>query len=344
MLRILVFLLFVTNIPLQAQDDLGALLEGGTADAEILVQQYIEPLVDGSGFGLSGGWYNTAKTHKPFGIDLSITATAAYAPNSDLSYNPEGLGLTNIEFVDPNQEYPTALGDTQPIPRFNVIDDNGDIITDTPIEGPVGFDFLEDIPSIFSNAVPVPMIQLGIGLVKNTDLKVRYGQDFGLGDDDFEFRVLGFGIQHDIKQWIPFVKKLPIDVAVLLAYTDIDSEVQNIGGIEDLDDRLEFDTNVFTGQLLVSKQFSVFTIYSGFGFNAISSDVNVLGTYQLESDEIIVDPVTLGFNSGGGRATFGARVKLGFFSIFTDYTFQEYDNWTIGLSLINIRENKNGIL
>ena len=336
-----IILCFSIANQMNAQDDIDALLEGGIADANVLLGAYLEPVALGFGFGLGGGWYSSAKTHRPGGIDLSFTTQFAYAPDELRFYDPQALQLENISFANPNIVYPTALGDAEPTPELLVNDTNGIPISFT---GPGGLDVSSDVPAIFSNSVPVPVIQLGVGLIKRTDLKVRYAQDFGIVED-FDLQLWGVGIQHEVGQWIPFIKRVPIDVSVLFAYTDVQTDILDIADENDPDDRAEFDSNAFTFQLLVSKKLSVLTLYAGFGFNAISSDVNILGEYEITSQAApLVDPIQLSFNQTSGRATFGARLKFGPFAVFTDYTFQRFDTWTIGISLPNFRETKNKVL
>lgn len=316
-----------------AQDNIEAFVETFDADdgnPAKLYQAYIDPLITSFGYGVSNGWYNTAKTHKSFGIDLSITGTTVYVPDDELFYNPDELGLVGVDFTGPDETYPTILGPENPVPRFNVQGGAQNV------EGPAGFEFTNDLPNVFQNAGLVPMIQLGVGIVKETDVKVRFASDFGTVDD-FSFTMWGIGVQHGINQWIPALERFPLDFAVLFAYTNISSDFEDFDDSA-VDDRIELGSNALTFQVLASKQFSVLTLYSGFGFNRTGNDLTVTGNFNNGE---IIDPVPdLSFNASSARATFGARLKFGFFSLFTDYTFQKFDMWTMGISLVNIREKK----
>ena len=65
-----------------AQDDIDDLLSKSIVDGETLVKAYSDPLMKTVSLGLNSGWYNTAKPHKLFGVDLTITASALTVPTS----------------------------------------------------------------------------------------------------------------------------------------------------------------------------------------------------------------------------------------------------------------------
>ena len=73
------------------------------------------------------------------------------------------------------------------------------------------------------------------------------------------------------------------------------------------------------------------------------SDLDLLGTYDLEYEtgqpapndtvtETVTDPLNLDFKASGLRTTLGARISLGFFKIFADYTLQEYNTLSAGIA------------
>jgi hypothetical protein len=57
------------------------------------------------------------------------------------------------------------------------------------------------------------MLQLGIGTFKKTNLIIRYTPSITY--NEFKTSMFGLGIKHDIMQWFPGLKRVPIDVAVL---------------------------------------------------------------------------------------------------------------------------------
>ena len=49
---------------------------------------------------------------------------------------------------------------------------------------------------------PVPIVQAGIGLIKDTEISVRYLPKINVGKVD-QINLYGLAIKHDLLQWIP---------------------------------------------------------------------------------------------------------------------------------------------
>lgn len=318
-------------LPLMAQDNLEELLsaEGGAAanDSKLLIENYLTPLMKGFGFGMANGWYNTAKPHKTLGVDLTVTVNAAYVPDKDLFYDAESINMESFTLVqgyEGTSNVPTIFG-----PDFTPVYEHNS--TGEEIQGPPGLGLEEEFGF---NAIPVPMATLGIGIVKNTDLKLRFIPK--INNEDMEFKMFGIGVMHDIKQYIPGIKALPFDLSVMLGYTDLDLDI--FLNENDPSQVATFDANAWTFQGLISKKFSVLTVYGGLGFNRVRSELNMLGTYSVSNDTgqtvTITDPIKdMGFPAGGPRATVGARLKLLILTLHADYTLQEYNVLSVGVGL-----------
>jgi len=105
--------------------------------------------------------------------------------------------------------------------------------------------------------VPAPIIQVGIGQSKSTDLIISYIPEIQISDN--RVSVFGFGLKHDIGKWIPGIKILPVDIAVLGAY----SGFKNTFEFDETEpnNKSIFDVDNWTVQLFTSKKFSVLTVY-----------------------------------------------------------------------------------
>ena len=306
-----------------SQVEFGSILEGTLGDAQILLKGYVRPIAEGFGYSVNGGWFTTAKTHKLFGFDVAIVTSAAIAPssaetftfnNSDYSPNLQ-LDNSNIS----SAELPTFFGsqELEDRPLLAFTDNDGNSVSTSALPGSglghaIGF-----------NAVPSAVIQVGVGLFKNTDLKIRFVPKQAASE--YEFSSFGFGIQHDLKQWIPFVKRLPFDVSALVAWNDVKSKA-----FLDVEDNptqaLEFTTNTFLFQILASKKLSIFTLYGGVGASSYTSDVNLLGNYSNVS---MPDPISLNYKGGSMRANLGLTMKILLFNLSADYAVQEYDTFSV---------------
>ena len=345
MKRIFICLFFgatcLATIPSFAQGDIDDFFvaEGETAfsDSRKLVEGYISPLMKGFGFGMANGWYTTAKPHKFFGFDVTATVNAAYVPDKDMLYDVSALNLERFSLAQgyEGDRVPTIFG-----PDFNprytyTIDDpiTGQPVSTESFEGPPGLNLKEETG--VASFVPVPMVQIGLGLIKNTDLKIRFIPE--QENDDFSFKMFGVGLMHDVKQYIPGIKALPFDLSVFVGYTKLDFTLYLSDGSPGTEDQIgSFGASAFTMQGLISKKFSVLTVYGGLGFNRVRSELNMLGEYDVDGDgdTDITDPITdMAFPAGGPRATVGARLQLLVLTLHADYTLQEYNTLTVGVGL-----------
>lgn len=334
---ILIFIFGVLCHPihLKAQNDFDDILKGSLKDANILAEGYTGPAMRSIGAGLNFGWYNTAKTHKTLGFDLTFTGTLVYIPSSDDLYKVDNNSLTEVKLIsyDGQSISPTGSGNVPTIfgpaksPTYEHVD------TGETFLGPEGVD-LEDAIKI-AKALPVPMYQLGIGLPKNFDLKIRFSPTVTM--QDFKFSLFGVGVMHDIKQYIPGIKALPFDLSVFAGFTKMKAE-QKIEATSGANQKGVLEFSSTTIQALISKKISVLTFYGGVGYDFGSSNLDMKGTYDLDDDGIAeaTDPVALDFSTSGFRATGGLRLKLAVFTFHGDYTLSQYNALNVGFG-INVR-------
>lgn len=337
-MKLIYRLLFVLPIALAAahpsfgQDDLEELLKESFEDGGKLIHAYVNPFMKSVSLGLNQGWYNTAKPHKIAGVDLTITANAMTIPRSDLFFDATKLGLEVIQLHNSSPDYPlapTILGPDR-APTFSYTDEDTGF-TETE-EGIGGIDLEEELGK---NWVPVPMAQIGFGLPKGTDLKIRYTPTIDLGDDS-SLKIFGIGVMHDVKQWIPGIKLLPFDLSGFVGYTKF--KMETYLAAEDHPDQMGlFEMNATTIQGLISKKFSVITFYGGVGYNIAKSNLALKGSYDINEDNQVSadekDPVDLKFAASGFRTTAGMRLKLAVLTLHADYTLQKYKCLTVGLGI-----------
>ncbi len=321
-------------------------------DASKLIGAYASPVIKAVSYGMTGGWYHTGKTHSKLGVDLGVTINTVFTPTSDNYFNPASLGLSGT--VDPNngttffpgntthpgQGAPTFVGPKDQTTYTTSIDPDGSgplPAYKASFSGPEGLDLKK---SIGFSAIPVPMIQLGIGLFFNTDLKVRYLQYNRSGS---KVNMLGFGLMHDIKQHIPGIKLLPFDLSLLAAYNSFTGSTDlkagpNLNGIpESTDGKISYKLNSWVAQVVISKKVSVLTGYLGVGYGSVSTNVDVTGTFKIGTPPLqipIKDPVSIKFAANKSlKLTAGIRLKLGPIYLVGDYTLQKYNSLTVGLGV-----------
>ncbi|MEJ7643826.1 MAG: DUF6588 family protein [Chryseolinea sp.] len=319
----------------QDENDLVNFLTAGPRDASKLMNAYLNPAIEGLSYGFNGGWYTTAKAHKTFGFDIGVTVNAVFVPKSRNYFNPNILGLetvTGFSSTAPNGMAPTIIAEAHQT-TYNV-DADGDGQTDGNFQGPTGVDFQENLKI---NGVYAPTAQVGIGIYKNTDLKIRYMPEVKTGSS--KIRLLGFGVMHDIKQHIPKMRLLPFDLSVLIAYTHI----QGSTGLEGEFDKpandtrpqmIDYDMDAWLFEALISKKLAVITFYGGVGFNTIKTTSDVTGSYEIPGFPVAFkDPVSLLFKNKSARINAGMRLSLGPVYLSGEYTLQEYSMASIGFGV-----------
>ncbi len=321
-LFICVSAMFVTSRTM-AQADLNDLLKGSQADANYLAQGYLTPVLNAIGSGLNQGWANTAGTHKKFGFDLTITVSAIQFPSEDLFYKVDNSRLTTLKIVSPTDgNAPTLIGpETTPLYGYK-----DPLITST-FSGPPGI----DISQLPLGGLPVPMVNLGLGIPVVGDVKVRYGSFSGSGGT--KVNLIGFAVQHDMKQHIPGLKEVPFDLSALVGYTSFSSEVGFDPTRPDQLGKADFSATTIQG--LIGKKFSVLTVYGGLGYNFSSGSFKATGSYDtgVPTAPTMTDPINISSSVSGPRFTGGIRLKFAVFTLHGDYTFQKYNTLTVGFGI-----------
>lgn len=327
----------------QNVEDISIFLNAGE-DASKLLSAYLDPTVRSLSYGMTGNWYTTAATHKSLGIDFSISGNVAFIPTSANYFDPAKLNMSvttfNGNIDNPGKGAPTFFGPkdrTSYTSTYDHDDDAGTPDQTLTFDGPEGLNVKKEFG--FSG-IPVPVVQLGIGIIKNTDLKIRFIPKIGIGKKA-DIQMFGIGVQHDIKQHIKGIKLLPFDLSVLAAYNSLKGSADlrhEYGGAGDYrpasDDgtgEYKFDSWLFMA--LISKKISVLTFYGGLGYSFIDTKVDVNGTYTIQGTIPfdIKDPVSMQIENKSFRFTGGMRLKFGPIFLNGDYTFQKYNLLTVGL-------------
>lgn len=332
-----IFIFHISNSALAQNNHFDSFLRAGAGDANKLVGYYMEPIIVGFSYGMANSWYNTAKTHNTLGFDLTITANLTAVPSSKEYFTFDPNEFTNVSSTGETDLIPTIMSPEEENGSeltFAYIDE----ITGETIRGsyrPTGLGFKEQFGY---NVVPSPMVQLGIGTLKNTDIIFRYVPEIKYGQ--FKTCVFGLGIKHDIKQWIPGLKRVPIDIAILGAFSGLDNELDMSDFELDGEDQLGlFNINNWTVQAIVSKKISVLTIFGSIGYNSITSNLKMLGEYIIVDEYdpslnfSVSDPIDIKYNENSMRMTGGIKLKFGPFSFHGDYTWQKYHNVSAGFGI-----------
>lgn len=317
-----------------SQVDFDTFLEAGIADANTLLESYMEPAFVGFGIGMNSGWYNTAKPHKFLGFDLNLSVSAAKVPDSKQFFTFVNGDYQNVGLSNPSDNrLPTLFGPNlgaDDLPELTFYEPGSNKQNElVRITAPTGLGMDEDFPI---NAVPVPMIQLGVGVFKGTEVKLRYIPEQTIDDNGKEqgsVKLFGIGIMHDIKSFLPADKLLPLDLSLFVGYTSLNSTVSVDA---DAGQFAEFDASAITAQIVASKKLLFFTAFAGVGYAKSDIDFGLKGDYTTETTTY-TDPINFNYSNSGLRANVGFRLRLLIFNISGEYAIQEYNTYTVGFGL-----------
>ena len=338
MKKYLFFIAAAMAISSTKAQDIGQIIAGSKDDANKYLNAYMEPFGKGEILNMGRGWTNTARVHKLLGFDLSVSVQGAIVPDDKQS------------FVFRNADYSTfklsnTTNTSATIPTFFGNDSQQDIRATTTINGKnVTYDF--KTPKGIGNDlkfVPLPIVQVGIGLIKHTDLKIRYFPKTKFSD--VEVGVFGVGIQHEFSDYLPFIKKIPfLHLSALAAYNTTTSSYNLTGkGLAGSNQTVDLKLSAFTVQGIASVKFALLEVYTSVGYTTGKADVNMNGSYTVTYDDkstvpaskytiTAVDPVALSYNNSGIANTWGVRLNLLFLKLYGDYTFANYNGFGAGIA------------
>ncbi|PKD44835.1 DUF6588 family protein [Rhodohalobacter barkolensis] len=340
-------------------DDAGEILRSGTNDANLLLQEYLKPFANGFGADLNSGWINSARPYRKLGFDLRISAGVAIVPTGDRSFNVDELDFENLDRVGGPAEAQTAFGEDVAGPEMGIFGTNPvtglrqEITRFTMPEG-TGYPF-----------VPAPMIQGTVGIVKDTDVSLRYMPTVTV--EDINTSLFGFGVKHGLNQWLPGGSVLPVDLSVQLGYTKLTSDFGFEVNPEEGQDiynpyagnpslwegqSIDMEATGFTGNILVGKNLPIISVYGGIGFQSSEMTLNSPGSYPVtvfnedydpldgseETREKIIErldePINLSFDGSNSiHALAGFRLRLSLLTISGSYTLSNYPVANIGVGL-----------
>jgi len=347
---------------LDAQNDISNLFKAGVVDLNKVAEGYLKPAGNSFSAGLGTNWYNTAAVHKAWGFDLTFGVGAVQAPTSDQTFSL--LGLTNlVPTVTGTKSAPTFMGKGDGV-ELNLYQpqylSNGNA---NPLYGQKIVSFTT--PSGVSKYVPTASIQLTLGIPFINDVSLRLVPKVTV--KGFDASMWGIGIKHNFKQWIPVVKDLPFDAAIVLAYSKFNMNYAFPASAQITPDKLvsggsasyipdptssdytnqamKVSANAKTANLVFSKKLLFITPYIGFGITSTNFDLTMAGNYPTLGDPVqsgntykmqiknMVNPVTISSTESMTNATLGLRLKLAVVTIHAQYAFQKYPVASAGFGI-----------
>ena len=317
MIKILTFLFLVcSSLFVSAQN----IIVSNTSDATNFLRAYFSPFAESIGAGLNKGWYNTAKSHKLAGFDVSLSLNLITISDEIASFD-----VNSIEnFSSASSSTPSILGSGE-----------GAIINYQ--NGNVNGQFVMPDQNIEIKAVPIPTLNVGLGLIKGTEINVRYipsyEYDIGfIGKGSVE--LYGAGIKHNILQWLPLNKFLPFDLSIQGAFSQFNTsfEVES----QSVRQGVDLDIQASTVNLIFSKKFAMITAYGSVGQNFVSSTLNADKNFSLGSASTLNFDFPLEINmpkTSEMQASAGVRLQFAVFTLYANQTFSSYPSTSAGIGI-----------
>ena len=251
------------------------------------------------------------------------------------------FSISNLEFITSQaKDLPTIIGSNRQEDLIITLPSDG-ILPEmkTTIKAPRGIK--SKLPL---GAVPAPVLQLGIGIPLDTEIIIRYSPEYHRKGIDMSLK--GIGVKHNLLQYFGPVDKFPLNVSAFASFSKmkIDYDIQSFSSINGTGQVAQFSLNNYNLLLLASLDVLVVNFYAGFGLSGGNSSFKMLGQYDLEYQtesnipftRYLKDPIDMNFNVSGYQTTIGAKFKFLIFSAFADFTFQDYNTLSAGIS-VNFR-------
>lgn len=317
---LVVFILFSTG-GVSAQN-LDALFESGVQDAQRFAQGYFNPAMELGIHNLSGGWYNSGKSKKTLAFEVSLIGNVSTWSEKQESFLLNTASYSNLKFADGTEEkyVSTVLGDgsTSAYAEESLGEGLPNLRTDFSLPAGLRSEGIQFLPSAF--------LQASLGLIKGIEIKGRFLPS--MSTNDLSVSMLGGGVQFDISEILPLDRVLPLGISFLLGYTQLDASYQ-------IESNQSIESQIISRNmsLIVSTKLPVFNLYGGVGLVSGSSDLNLLGTYQIASGVNFVDPIALQSDVSDIGVTLGAKLKLGFFRLNVDHSFSEFNTTRAGINI-----------
>jgi hypothetical protein len=283
---------------------------------------YIEPLASGLGAGINSGFYHSADLHSVLGFDIGVKVGLAMIADEHKSFdfalpNQIKFGAATFNagtdydqvvtgsptFAGSTTGKPVIVKSTSPQLAFR-----GQTIFTTP----GGFDY---------SRLPLFAPQAAIGLPFGIEVIGRFLPSTNLGNAG-KVNFVGFGLRHDIDQYIPFC---PVDLAIHFMTQKVT--------VNDKSDKKVMSLSGTAFGAEVSKSLILFTVYGGFQFESSSLS---LEKYNYTDPTTGLTAQVNGFSIDGANKTrflAGIRLLLAVINIHADYSFSKYPVATAGVGI-----------
>ncbi|HIB37823.1 DUF6588 family protein [Mesonia sp.] len=331
MKKLMMSLLAFAGLSVSAQDDIQNILRAGVEDATRFSESYIAPAAEASIYSLANGWYNSAEAKETLHFEVSVIANAALVGDDKQSFTLDVNDYNYITFPDGSQqkEIATVFGENNPeqtvIVEYET--DNGTETTQITLPQGLGGSNI--------NFVPTAYLQGSLGLVKGFEVKARFLPEVDY--DGAKTKFYGAALQHEFTSWITGEKLLPIAISGLVGYNRIEASYElDQTTVQGVNQTINSEMNSWMFTAIASTKLPVINFYAGLGYVSGDATTYLEGSYTIDEGPLegqtLVNPYSVTTEVGGVNATLGFKLKLAFFRLNASYSFQEYQNFNLGIN------------
>jgi len=328
MKKIYLLVFVFSSLVCTAQERLQNTLLLGKFDANKLLAAFAEPAGIIGGLTQAEGWHHTARPLKPGNVGLQFIGNATLISQEQETFDIKSLNLQNG--IIPSGE----TGNSATV--FGPGDGGANLIN-----RPVGGTRPDTIRLLNGGNLPVfpmPVVQLNIGFIRNTELNFRgFYVPISFDDREVSIQTFGFGIKHDLKQWIPAIALSNFSLSLVANYnratSKYDLEITNLP-VNPRDQQWIFENTTTSFGILASKRFPVLTLMGGLRYDNTKTHMELKGTYLVGETPVPIpmqNPVIQDFSGGRVGLALGFKLKLGWFSFHVVGTASKYSSASVGL-------------
>jgi len=283
-------------------------------------ESYLSPFLSGLGADLNSGFYHSADLHGTLGFDVGLKFGLAIMKDEDKVFDfvlPPSITFLGTTYVagtdyDASVSSSTAVGvGTGTAVKIKPGRPGaGTTIFTTPI----GFDL---------KAVPLAVPQASIGLPFGLEVTGRFIPTISAGDAG-KVSFVGFGLRHDIDQYLPL---FPVDIAVHFMTQSFT--------FNDKNDKKIMSASATAFGAEVSKSLVLLTVYGGFQIESSKWEIEPF-TYKYSDDPNVASVQSPAISiEGKNKSRFhaGVRLLLLFINVHADYSFAPNPVATVGVGI-----------
>ncbi|NBC84067.1 MAG: hypothetical protein GVY19_11920 [Bacteroidetes bacterium] len=259
-------------------------------------EKFVQPLADVVTANFNSGLYHNAVAPKlGLQIYVGVKGMIGFIPDKNKTFMAQPPG-----YFEPQDlvEAPTLMGSSDAV----VVD--GENSTQAAFPG-----------GLEVNWIPLAVPQLTLGSVYGTNLTLRYFQ-LGLSEDIGDIQIFGWGLKHNISQWIPGFIPLDLAAGFYLNEFQFTDYVEGSAGMVNL--------QASYTKLLI-------TVYGGLGYEF--SDLSIAYTFEDEESNTEL-PISYDLQGNNTmRLTAGVALNLGPVKLNVDYNLAYQSTLSFGLGL-----------